>query len=159
MSAVETAPSRAARARARALERLRRRGEHDEGADDRHERRWPWWLALAVVLAVAFGLRVWGVAQGLPYAYNADENAHFVPGAIGLFGHGYNPHYFVNPPAYTYLVHALYALRWGTDPATVGGAYAADPTTAFAIARAASGTLGAAASSPTRRSANFVPAR
>ena len=27
------------------------------------------------------GLRVWGIAQGLPYAYNADEADHFVPRA------------------------------------------------------------------------------
>ena len=44
-----------------------------------------------------------GLKHGLPYVYNADENAHFVPRAIGMFGHGFNPHYFVNPPAYTYL--------------------------------------------------------
>ena len=43
------------------------------------QRRWPWWLGLALVLAAALGLRVWGVKQGLPFAYNADENAHFVP--------------------------------------------------------------------------------
>ena len=36
-------------------------------------------------------------------------------------------------------------MRWGTDPATIGGAFAADPTTAFALARAASGFLGALA--------------
>ena len=36
-------------------------------------------------------LRLWGMRSGLPYAFNADENAHFVPRAIGLFGHGWNP--------------------------------------------------------------------
>ena len=36
-------------------------------------------------------------------------------------------------------------MRWGTDPATIGGAFAADPTTAFALARAASAFLGALA--------------
>ena len=25
------------------------------------ERRWPWWVGLALVLAAALGLRVWGV--------------------------------------------------------------------------------------------------
>ena len=70
---------------------------------------WGW----RCVLAVALGLRVWGVKQGLPYAYNADENAHFVPSAIGMFGHGWNPHYFVNPPAYTYLLHVVFAVWFG----------------------------------------------
>ena len=64
----------------------------------RRERlRWAPWVAL--LLAGSFALRVWGVKQGLPYAYNADENAHFVPKRDRAFGHGWNPHYFVNPPA------------------------------------------------------------
>jgi len=105
--------------------------------------RWP--AALAGLFAGALILRLVGISTGLPYVYNADENSHFVPRAIGMFGHSLNPDYFVNPPAYTYLVHALYTLRWGTDPATVGGAFAADPTQAFEIARAASATLGALA--------------
>lgn len=90
-------------------------------------------------------LRLVGLETGLPYVYNADENSHFVPRAIGMFGHSLNPGYFINPPAFTYLVHALFTIRWGTDPAAVGGAFAADPTTAFTIARAASATLGAIA--------------
>ena len=52
-----------------------------------------------------------------------------------MFGHSLNPDYFVNPPAYTYVVHFLYALRWGTDPASIGNAFATDPGTAFVIAR------------------------
>ena len=34
-------------------------------------------------------------------------------GAIGMFGHTYNPNYFINPPAYTYLLHAAFALGFG----------------------------------------------
>src|SRR5205814_7664386 len=75
--------------------------------------RWGWALAVALVLLVALGLRLWGVSQGLPYAYNADENAHFVNGAMSLFGHGWDPHYFVNPPAYTYLLHLVFAIWFG----------------------------------------------
>jgi len=105
-----------------------------------------WWpAALGGLFLGSLILRLVGISTGLPYVYNADENSHFVPRAIGMFGHSLNPDYFVNPPAYTYLVHALYVLRWGTDPATIGGAYAADPTAAFEIARAASATLGALA--------------
>src|SRR5215468_586612 len=109
-------------------------------------RSWMVWPALvAGLFAVAFALRLIGYKTGLPYVYNADENSHFVPRAIGMFGHSLNPDYFINPPAYTYVVHLLFALRWGTNPATVGGAYAADPTAAYEIARAASATLGALA--------------
>ena len=61
---------------------------------------------------------------------------HFVPRAIGMFGHSLNPDYFVNPPAFTYLLHAAVRGPLGRTRRRVGGAFAADPTTAFAIARA-----------------------
>jgi Dolichyl-phosphate-mannose-protein mannosyltransferase len=131
MSAVESAPSRAARARARARAR---RSPDDPAQQPDGGTRWPYWIALAVVLVVALGLRLWGVAQGLPYAYNADENAHFVPGAIGLFGHGLNPHYFVNPPAYTYLLHVVFDV-WFGGRAGVSNTYALHPTEVFVVAR------------------------
>ena len=113
------------------------------GQEDDAQRRWPWWIGLAVVLAAALGLRVWGVKQGLPFAYNADENAHFVPNAIGLFGHGWDPHYFVNPPAYTYLLHVVFDV-WFGGRAGVSKALATNPTEVFVVARltaAAVGTL------------------
>lgn len=108
-------------------------------------RKYAWPAAVAGLFVVAWVLRLWGHETGLPYVYNADENAHFVPRAIGMFGHGWNPDYFINPPAFTYVLHVLFALKWGTDPAAVGGAFAADPTDAFALARAASAFLGAVA--------------
>jgi hypothetical protein len=97
-----------------------------------------------VVLAVALGLRLWGVAQGLPYAYNADENAHFVPGAIGLFGHGLNPHYFVNPPAFTYLLHVVFDV-WFGGRAGVSKTYALHPTEVFVVARVTAAVVSTAA--------------
>jgi len=105
-------------------------------------RAWP--LGVAAVVLVAFGLRAWGAKHGLPYVYNADENAHFVPRAIGMFGHSYNPGYFINPPAFTYLLHGVFFARWGTREA-VGDAFARDPGNAFLLARLASGLLGALA--------------
>jgi hypothetical protein len=143
MSAVETAPSRAARARHRPwhrLERRRRRQDHGPANGPGGPRR-PYWLALAGILAVALGLRLWGLGQGLPYAYNADENAHFVPGAIGLFGHGLNPHYFVNPPAYTYLLHVVFDV-WFGGRAGVSNTFAAHPTEVFVVARATAAVVG-----------------
>jgi hypothetical protein len=104
-----------------------------------------WPAALLGLFAVALIIRLVGIRTGLPYIYNADENSHFVPHAIGMFGHDLNPDYFVNPPAFTYLIHVLYLVRWGSDPASVGNAYASDPTSAFVIARAASAFLGALA--------------
>ena len=109
MCAVETASTPPARSR----RRRERRADRRRAARERRGRRRLYWLTLAGVLGAALGLRLWGIAHGLPYAYNADENAHFVPGAIGLFGHGLNPHYFVNPPAYTYLLHVVFAVWFG----------------------------------------------
>ncbi|MDP9344930.1 MAG: glycosyltransferase family 39 protein, partial [Actinomycetota bacterium] len=102
------------------------------------ERRWPWRLGIVALLAGAAALRVWGVGQGLPFAYNADENAHFVPGAIGLFGHGYNPHYFINPPAYTYVLHVVLGLWFGGRDG-VSRTFTTDPTQVWVAARLTAG--------------------
>jgi hypothetical protein len=104
-------------------------------------RRLWWGLAVAALLAFAFGLRIWGVDHGLPYAYNADENAHFVTRAIGLFGHGWDPNYYVNPPAYTYLAHLLLG-AWYGGRAGVSNAFAADPTPIWILTRVLSAVLG-----------------
>ena len=61
-------------------------------------------------------LRIVGFKTGLPYVYNADENSHFVPRAIGMFGHSLNPDYFINPPAFTYVVYALFTRALGHGP-------------------------------------------
>jgi len=93
-----------------------------------------WGSAVGAVLLLAFGLRIWGVTHGLPYAYNADENAHFVTRAIGMFGHDWDPNYYVNPPAYTYLVHLVLG-PWFGGRGGVANAFAADPTEIWTIAR------------------------
>ena len=78
-----------------------------------HNERWRYWGPLGIVLGVAFGLRLWGIKQGLPYVYDVDEYGHFVPEAVRMFGHGLNPHYFVNPPALTYLLHVVFGVWFG----------------------------------------------
>jgi hypothetical protein len=103
-------------------------------------RRWAW-VGVAVVLASGLGLRLWGVRQGLPYAYNADEADHFVPHAIEMFGHSLNPRYFANPPAYTYVLHYLFAIAYG---GTTGArhALAVHPADVYTLARVAAALLG-----------------
>jgi hypothetical protein len=104
-------------------------------------RRWVW-IGLAVVLTGGLGLRLWGVRQGLPFAYNADEADHFVPHAVEMFREGtLNPHYFANPPAFTYLLHYLYALSYG-GAGGVLHAYAAHPGDLYTLARVAAALLG-----------------
>ncbi len=100
-----------------------------------------WTAAVAGVLLATFLLRIWGVRHGMPYAFNADENAHFVPKAIALFGHSYNPHYFVNPPAYTYLLHIVFSVWFGGRDG-VYEAYSTDPESVFVVARVTAGLTG-----------------
>jgi 4-amino-4-deoxy-L-arabinose transferase-like glycosyltransferase len=100
-----------------------------------------WGGAVGALLLLTFLLHIWGVKSGLPYAYNSDENAHFVSRAIGLFGHDWNPHYFINPPAYTYLVHLVIGI-WFGGRAGVSRSFATDPTEIWIIARTISTVLG-----------------
>jgi Dolichyl-phosphate-mannose-protein mannosyltransferase len=103
-------------------------------------RRWAW-PALAVVLAGGLGLRLWGVQQGLPYAYNADEADHFVPHAVAMFGHDLNPHYFANPPAFTYVLHFLFAIAYGGKHG-ISEAFALHPSDVYTLSRIAAAVLG-----------------
>lgn len=98
-------------------------------------------LALAGVLLGAFGLRLWGIRHGLPFSYNIDEEGHFVPVAIGFFGHDLNPGYFLNPPGYTELLYAIYAVWFGGRDA-IAQAYADNPSEVFLIARVTVALLG-----------------
>ncbi|MEA2144193.1 MAG: hypothetical protein QOI64_2623 [Solirubrobacteraceae bacterium] len=110
-------------------------------ADRFSRERLIWGAAVGGLLALAFGLRLWGNSHGLPYAYNADENAHFVTRAIGLFGHDWDPNYYINPPAYTYLVHLVLGVWYG-GRAGVSNSFAADPTTIWLISRTVAALLG-----------------
>jgi 4-amino-4-deoxy-L-arabinose transferase-like glycosyltransferase len=98
-------------------------------------------VAVAVVLAVALGLRLWGVGSGLPWVYNVDEAQHFVPLAVGMQGGNLDPGgYFANPPAFTYLLAGLFHLWLG---GRTGRIYYSDHSTElWLIARVTSGVLG-----------------
>ena len=58
-----------------------------------------------------------------------------------MFGHSLNPEYFANPPAFTYLLHVLLAVFYGSG-AAVGHAYATHPTAVWMLARATVAVLG-----------------
>jgi len=103
--------------------------------------RWPWWLALGLLLAGTLLLRTWGSDHGMPYAYNSDENSHFVPRAIGIYGHEWNPDYFVNPPAYTYVLHIVFTVWFGGREG-VSRMFATDPTEVWVVARTTAAVLG-----------------
>jgi hypothetical protein len=101
-------------------------------------------LALGVLLIATLALRLWGIRQGLPYSYNSDEAAHFVPRAVAFFSHDLNPHYFLNPPAYSYLLQIVFELWFGSADA-VRRTYVEDPTAVFVVARVVAALLGTTA--------------
>jgi Dolichyl-phosphate-mannose-protein mannosyltransferase len=108
-------------------------------------RRGPWLVALVIVLAVAFGLRVWGSEHGLPFAYNPDESGHFVLRAVRFHETGdFNPHYFINPPGLTYIFYGAFAVRYRGSEG-VAQAFKRDPGSVYLSGRlvvAMLGTLG-----------------
>ena len=100
------------------------------------------WGALAVVLSGGLALRLWGFGSGLPFVYNIDEADHFVPRAVRMFSEGtLNPHYFANPPAFTYVLHFLFSIAYGGSSGVVGH-FQHDPAAVYELARIAAAVLG-----------------
>lgn len=98
-------------------------------------------LALVAILAGALALRLWSIRHGLPFVFNPDEEQHFVPRAVEMVGGSLNPHYFDNPPAFTYLLHALYRIADAAGGAMVDS-FAGDPEPAFLTARVVVALIG-----------------
>ena len=95
---------------------------------------------LLLMLAVGLFLRVHNNDYGLPFVYYADEGSHFTNRAVGMLGGDANPHYFQNPSAFTYLVHAALRLYFGhgwpfSDYQRVIDAYGEHPTRIYEIGR------------------------
>ena len=107
--------------------------------------------ALGGILLLGLILRLWGIKTGLPLVYHLDEYAHFTVSAVEMFRDGLNPNYFQNPPAFTYLLHALFSIAYGVSPIGDSGesiqrAFDTDPTTLYLIARITSAVMGIGAS-------------
>ena len=64
-----------------------------------------------------------------------------MPRAIGMLTLGWNPHYFANPPAFTYLLRLVFA-AWFGGRAGVSHTFATDPTAVFTLARVCAALLG-----------------
>ena len=120
------------------------RPRQQAGAAHRRSRRWAW-PGLALVLGGGLALRLWGVQQGLPYVYNTDEGDHFVPRAVTMFQDGsLNPHYFANPPGFTYLLHYLFDVWYGGGEGVLR-AFQLHPADVYTLARVAAALLGVCA--------------
>jgi len=105
-------------------------------------------VALGALLAAALGLRLWSIDHGLPSVFNPDEELHFVPIAVDMFRGSFNPGYFENPPALTYVLHLVFRLRFAQGFPLGGTGFAreflADPESAFLTARVTVALIGTA---------------
>jgi 4-amino-4-deoxy-L-arabinose transferase-like glycosyltransferase len=106
----------------------------------------PGGAALGWIMLGALALRLWSIKHGLPWVYSTDEEQHFVPHAVHMIGGSLDPNYFENPPALTYLLFAVFKLRFHAGfPFGSGGflhSFTRDPTAVFTTARAVVALLG-----------------
>jgi len=98
-------------------------------------------VSLFLILVAGFVLRMVGIGHGLPYAYNLDESNYYVVKAIRMVNDGLNPHWFVNPPGFTYVLAAAFKVLSG------GGrgfyeVYTRNPEPVWLVARTISALLG-----------------
>ena len=98
----------------------------------------PAYLVLLLLLAAGFILRVKNNGYGLPYVYNVDEGSHFTARAVGMLDGDWNPHYFQNPSAFTYLAHIALQFRFGKGAID---AFKLDPTAIYETTRTVAALL------------------
>jgi 4-amino-4-deoxy-L-arabinose transferase-like glycosyltransferase len=111
--------------------------------------RWQADSVLLAVIALAAVLRLWGLGYGLPHVYNPDE-VSIMSRALSLAQSGLNPHNFVYPSFYFYVlaaaVGAWYVVLYGLGRVGSLGefeaAFWADPTAIYLIGRGLSATAG-----------------
>src|SRR5213595_1596342 len=107
----------------------------------------PAYLGLLVVVVAGFIVRVQNNGYGLPYVYNVDEGSHFTARSVGMLNGDWNPHYFQNPSAFTYLADFALRLRYGhANPFgsfhKVIHLYGLDPTSIYVTTRTLAAVLG-----------------
>ena len=97
---------------------------------------------LGVVLALALAVRLVALRHGLPHAYSADEELHFVPQAARAADGDWYSGYFENPSGLTYLLAVVLRLvRPGHDLTRL---LVDDPALVYTVARLVVVVLGTA---------------
>jgi hypothetical protein len=115
----------------------------EESHAPEESRRWPKLVVAGLfllILGTGIWIRVRNNGYGLPFVYNYDEAEHFTNRAIGMFGGDFDPGYYQNPTAFTYLVYVAVRLIYGILPfhlpfGTISKQFAADPTPIWLVAR------------------------
>jgi hypothetical protein len=101
---------------------------------------------LLLILVVGLFLRLHNNDYGLPYVYYADEGSHFTNRAVSFFGGDWNPGYFQNPSAFTYIEHWVLALWFGHGipfghGSQIIGDYSRNPTEIYQVGRTTAALL------------------
>ncbi len=74
-------------------------------------------VLVGAILALALGLRLWGLSWGLPWAFHFDEAVNYVQRAERMVRSGdLDPRYFQNPSLFTYLIAGELALSRRIGP-------------------------------------------
>ncbi|WP_141013860.1 ArnT family glycosyltransferase [Nocardioides sambongensis] len=107
----------------------------------RRRRRASW--PLVCILLVALTVRLVALRHGLPHAYNADEELHYVPQATRAADGDWYSGYFENPSGFTYLVALVYRVVFAGQDVTL--LLVDDPTAVLVVARLVAALLGTAA--------------
>jgi hypothetical protein len=71
------------------------------------------YVALAALAGGSIGVRYWGISFGLPHTETRPDESRVLNLAIRIAAGDLNPHYFVYPTLYMYLVAALIRLQAG----------------------------------------------
>lgn len=95
---------------------------------------------LLLILAAGLWIRVRHNTYGLPYVYNYDEAQHFTGRAVNMFGGNFDPGYYQNPSAFTYLMYGGLRFFFATlgvhlDFGSISKQFRADPTPIWQFAR------------------------
>ena len=105
---------------------------------------------VAALTLLGLALRLWKIEHGLPKIYYMDE-ARVIYFALNMGGGDLNPHHFLHPNLYYYLMFFcdMIFILWGRligEFKTLGdawGLYRSDPTSYYIIARGINAVLGA----------------
>ena len=107
---------------------------------------------LSLLIAGGLGLRVWGIWFGLPHDFARPDEEKLIGAALGVFQGDLNPHFFLYPTLFIYVMAAVFAVLFAIERAaglTVSQASfvaksLADPSTLHLTARLLAAAFGTA---------------
>jgi 4-amino-4-deoxy-L-arabinose transferase-like glycosyltransferase len=106
-------------------------------------------MLLAAITVCAAALRFWGIGFGLPHTYARPDEDAIVTIATRIYRDGPNPHFFVYPTLYLYIVAFAYELYYAAlslrgHAITMAAFIDRDPAPFYLLSRIAAATLGTA---------------